>query len=186
MNRRHPVLAQSRSGRAVGAVAAAMATTAGGHLIATGHPPPPPGLLLALVLMAVPAWWLTGDERGWERLAGFQLAAQIGGHALFVLTATDPTAHAAHQPTGPDLVLLFHVFGAAVAAAWLRAGERRAVMAAHRAVEALRRLVSCLLRNWRPVRRLRASAFLARAAECRVVVTRLRHSIVHRGPPAVC
>lgn len=162
-----------------------MATTAGGHLIATGHPPPSPGLLLALVLMAVPAWWLTGDERGWERLAGFQLAAQFGGHALFVLTATDPAAHAGHLPTGPDLVLLVHVIGAVAAGAWLRAGERRAVMAARRAVDVLRRLVRGLLGTWHPTCGPGAPPWPALASEHRVVVVRLRHSIVHRGPPAV-
>ncbi len=162
-----------------------MTTTVCGHLLATGSPPPLTGLLLALLLMAEPAWWLTRDERGWERLAGAQVAAQLGGHALFVVTATDPAAHAGHQAVRPELVLLAHVVGAAVAGAWLRAGERRAVAAARRAVAALRRLIRSVLSTWRAGRGP-APALLACVPECGVVATRLRHSIVHRGPPAVC
>jgi len=184
-HRRRPALPQSRHGRALGAVAAAIAITAGGHLLATGAPPPLTGLLLALVLMAVPAWWLAGGERGWERLAAAQLVAQIGGHALFVATATDPAVHAGHGAFGPELVLIVHIVGAAAAGAWLRCGERRAIAAARRAIAALRRLVGWLLREWRAAggpatgRPVNASAhgFLA---------PRLRYSIVHRGPPTVC
>src|ERR671914_191030 len=75
--------------------------------------------------------------------------AQLGGHALFVVTATDPATHSGHAGIGPELVLLAHVVGAAVAGAWLRCGERRAVAAARRAAEVLRRLVSRLLGEWR-------------------------------------
>ena len=178
-------LPRSRAGRTVAATVAAGVTTAGGHLLGTGAPPPMVGLLLALALTAAGSWWLTRHERGWERLAAAQLAAQLGGHALFVGTATDPAAHAGRGVLGPELVLLVHALGAAVAGAWLRCGERRAVEAARRAVAALQRLVSRLLGEWRPtVTQARPRAFDARAGV--PLTPRLRHSIVHRGPPAVC
>jgi uncharacterized membrane protein YphA (DoxX/SURF4 family) len=63
---RHPALPQSRTARTLAAVAAALATTTGGHLIATGAAPPLTGLLLAVAVMAVSAWLLARDERGWE------------------------------------------------------------------------------------------------------------------------
>jgi hypothetical protein len=182
---RRRALPQSRPGRTVAAVGAAMATTTGGHLLATGASPPLTGLLLATALTAVGAWWLTRDERGWERLAAAQLVAQFGGHALFVATATDPATHAGHGVLGPELVLLAHVVGAAIAGAWLRCGERRAVAAARRAVAALRRLASALLRDWRHAP-TPAVPLPATGPGCAVLATRLRHSIVHRGPPAVC
>jgi hypothetical protein len=179
------VLPQARVARTAAAVAAAGVTTSGGHLLGTGAPAPLTGVLLALALTTVASWWLTRDERGWERLAVAQLGAQLGGHALFVGTATDPAVHAGHGVLGPELVLLVHVLGAAVSGAWLRCGERRAVEAARRAVAGLRRLLCRLLAEWRtarpPARRRRVDA------RARVSLTpRLRHSIVHRGPPAVC
>ncbi|MFC5234585.1 hypothetical protein [Pseudonocardia zijingensis] len=180
---RHSALPRSRAGRAAGAVAAALATTAGGHALATGAPPPLVGLLLTAAVLAGPAWWLTGGERGWERLAGAQLAAQFGGHALFVLTAADPAAHAGHGRQ--ELVLLVHVLGAAAAGAWLRRGERRAVAAARRTVALLRSLFGRLPREWRGAHPLTA-AFPAGAPFAALPGVRLRHSIVHRGPPAIC
>jgi hypothetical protein len=179
------VLPQSRVGRTAAAVAAAGISTCGGHVLATGHVPPLIGLVLALVLTTAASWWLTRDERGWERLAAAQLVAQLGGHALFVGTATDPAVHAGHGVLGPELVLLAHVLGAAVSGAWLRCGERRAVEAARRAVAALRRLLCRLLAEWRTARpqaRRRPVDAPARVS----LTPRLRHSIVHRGPPAVC
>src|SRR5206468_844822 len=111
-------------------------------------------------------------------------------HALFVGTAfmsttTDPAAHAGHGVLGPELVLLVHVLGAAIAGAWLRCGERRAVEAARRAVASLHRLIAWLLGEWRTA--CSPAPRCAIAAPAREVLTaRLRHSIVHRGPPAVC
>jgi hypothetical protein len=182
-------LPQSRPGRTAAAVGAATVATSGGHLLATGAPPPLTGLLLAVALTAAAAWRLTRDERGWERLAAAQLVAQIGGHALFVVTASDPATHAGHTGhgvLGPELVLLAHVIGAAVAAAWLRCGERRAVVAARRAVGALRRLVTRLLGAWRPAHRPAITRRTARAPVRGLLAARLRHSIVHRGPPVLC
>jgi hypothetical protein len=178
-------LPQSRATRTAAAVAVAVVTTSGGHLLSTGAPPPLTGLLLALALTTVTSWWLTRDERGWERLAAAQLGAQLAGHALFVGTATDPAAHAGHGVLGPELVLLAHVLGAAVAGVWLRCGERRAVEAARRAVAALRRLITRLLGEWRTARGP-ASRRPVDALVPVVLTPRLRHSIVHRGPPAVC
>jgi hypothetical protein len=183
-NRPH-VLPQGRVGRTAAAVVAAAVTTSGGHLLGTGVPPPATGLLLALSLTTVASWWLTRDERGWERLAAAQLAAQLGGHALFVGTATDPAVHAGHGALGPELVLLAHVLGAAVAGAWLRCGERRAMAAARRAVAALRRLLFRLLAEWRTARPPARRGLVD--APARIALSpRLRHSIVHRGPPALC
>jgi hypothetical protein len=178
-------LPQSRAARTAAAVVAAGVTTSGGHVLATGAAPPLIGLLVALAVTTVASWWLTRDERGWERLAAAQLAAQLGGHALFVGTATDPAVHAGHGVLGPELVLLAHVLGAAVAGAWLRQGERRAVAAARRAVAALRRLLCRLLAEWRTARP--PAPRRPADAPARISLTpRLRHSIVHRGPPAVC
>lgn len=179
-------LPQSRPGRAAGALVAAIATTAGGHLLGTGALPPLNGLLLAVLGLAVPAWWLAGNERGWERLAAAQLAAQLGGHALFVATATDPAAHTGHSVLGPELVLLAHVAAAAVAGAWLRAGERRAAAAARRLIAALGHLLRSLLRRWRAARGRGGPARLESVPVRGLLAARLRYSIVHRGPPAVC
>ena len=178
-------LPHGRAGRTAGATAAAAVTTSGGHLIGTGALPPLPGLLAALALAAIASWWLTRDERGWERLAAAQLAAQLGGHALFVATAADPAAHAGHGALGPELALLAHALGAAVAGAWLRCGERRAVAAARRVAAALRRLVTRLLARWRTARRPAPPRPVAAPTRVRIAPL-LRHSIVHRGPPAVC
>ena len=182
---RRRALPQSRPGRTVAAVVAAMATTSGVHSLATGASPPLTGLLLAVALTAVGGWWLTRDERGWERLAAAQLVAQLSGHVLFVVTATDPVTHAGHGVLGPELVLFTHLGGAAVAGAWLRCGERRAIAAARRAVALLRRLVSRLMQDWR---RAHTPAMTppAGGSPCRFLAARLRHSIVHRGPPAIC
>jgi hypothetical protein len=183
---RHPALPQNRLARTVGAVAAALATTIAGHLLATGASPPLTGLLVAAAIMAAPAWLLARDERGWERLAAAQLVAQLGGHALFVVTATDPVTHAGHAPFGPELVLFAHVVGAAAAGAWLRCGERRAIMATRRAVAALRRLVTRLLGDYWRAACGPAARRPSTAPALGVPAARLRHSIVHRGPPAVC
>jgi hypothetical protein len=175
----------SRAGRTAAAVTAAVVTTAGSHVLGTGAAPSLAAVLVAVAALAVPAWWLTGHERGWERLAGAQLAAQFGGHALFVALPADPGASAGHGSLAPDLVLGVHVLGAAVAGAWLRHGERRAAVAARRAVLALRRLLSGLL----PVLRTAGPAAPAPAVHGpadRIRAARLRHSIVHRGPPAGC
>jgi hypothetical protein len=142
-----------------------------------------PGLLLAVALAAAAGWWLTRDERGWERLAAAQLGAQLGGHTLFVATATDPATHTGHTGLGPELVLLVHVVAAATAGAWLRHGERRAIAATRRAVAALR----CLLaRLWPAIPRCRGVAAPPRphGSVHSVLISCLRHSIVHRGPPA--
>jgi hypothetical protein len=179
------VLPHGRVGRTAGAAVAAVVPTSGGHLLGTGTPPPLPGLLLSLALTTVASWWLSRDERGWERLAAAQLVAQLGGHTLFVGTAADPAAHVGHGVLGPELVLLAHVLGAAVAGAWLRCGERRAVAAARRAVAALRRLLTRLRGEWRTARRP-AQRRPSGAPVPAVLTARLRHSIVHRGPPAVC
>jgi hypothetical protein len=178
-------LPQSRLARTVAAVVAALATATGGHLLSTGAPPPATGFLLAAAVLAAPAWWLTRHPRGWERLAVAQLAAQFAGHTLFVVTAADPIMHAGHGRFGPELVLLAHVLSAAAAAAWLRCGERRAVAATRRAVAALRRLVARLLCLYRravrgaPAKRPTVAPALGGPAAI------LRHSIIHRGPPAV-
>ena len=178
-------LPRSRAGRTAATTAAAGVTTIGGHLLGTGAPPPLVGLLLALAITTAGSWWLTHRERGWEQLAAAQLVAQLGGHALFVGTATDPATHAGRGVLGPELVLLVHVLGAAVAGAWLRCGERRAVEAARRAAAALQRLISRLLGEWRTtVTQARPRAVDALAGVN--LTPRLRHSIVHRGPPAVC
>lgn len=179
-----PTLPHGRRGRTVAAAGAAAVSTSCGHLLATGAPPPLAGLLLAVVLTAAGAWWLTRDERGWERLAAAQLAAQLGGHALFVATATDPATHTGHTGIGPELVLLAHVVAAAGAGAWLRHGERRAVAAATRAVAALLHVLSWMWLAGAPVRDVTAPPRPDGPAFA-VLTSCLRHSIVHRGPPAL-
>jgi hypothetical protein len=83
-----------------------------------------------------------------------------------------------------DLMLLGHLLAAAVGAAWLRRGERRAWTAARRAAAALHQALSMLL--GRPVQVLAGGGVLGwdaregRATQQRVV---LRHTIIRRGPP---
>ncbi|WP_214368122.1 hypothetical protein [Pseudonocardia sp. H11422] len=168
------------------AIGAALVTAAGGHLLSAGAAPSLTGLLLAVAAMAGPAWWLTRDERGWERLAAAQLTAQLGSHWVFVLADPAPTPHTGHGGLGPDLMVLAHLLAAAVAGGWLRCGERRAVALSHRAVAALRRLVTALL-GTRP-RSVHSPARCRpdHAPILRFQAAQLRHAIVHRGPPAVC
>ncbi|MHA6796783.1 hypothetical protein ACVGVM_25220 [Pseudonocardia bannensis] len=183
---RHPAIPQSRPARAVAAIGTALVTAAAGHLLSAGAAPPLIGLLLAVAAMAGPAWWLTRDERGWERLAAAQLTAQLGSHTLFALAAPAPAPHTGHGVLGPDLMVLAHLLAAAVAGGWLRCGERRAIAMSRRAVALLLGLVAALLGTGPRAVRGPARRRPALASTPGTQTTLLRHTIVHRGPPAVC
>lgn len=184
-SRRHRALPQSRPARALAAVVAALGAAAGGHLLSTGVAPTLIGLLLAAAAMAAPAWWMARGERGWERLAGAQLTAQLGSHAIFTVAAGSPLEHPPGH-LGSDLVLLAHLLAAAVAGGWLHCGERRAVEMSRRAVAALCRLVAALLGERPRAARRPARRRPAAPPALRFPAAQLRHAIVHRGPPAVC
>ena len=188
--------APSRVARTGAAAGVALAAAAGGHLGSGGAALSAPGVLVAAVALVAPAWWLTGRERGWGPLAGALFAGQLAAHVLF--TATSPAGDAGrhlspghvssgHHEVGwlpVDLMLLGHLLAAAVGAAWLRRGERRAWAAAHRAAAALHQTLSVLL--GRPVQVPASDGVLCWDAreghptQQRVV---LRHTIIRRGPP---
>jgi hypothetical protein len=183
--------APSRVTRTGAAAGVTLAAAAGGHLGSGAAALSVPGLLTAAVALVAPAWWLTGRERGWGPLAGALLAGQLAAHALF--TATSPAAEAGmhlshgHHAAGwlpIELMLLGHLLAAAVGAAWLRRGERRAWDAARRAAAALHQTMSMLL--GRPVQVpadgvvLRWNTREGRPVQQRMV---LRHTIIQRGPP---
>lgn len=179
--------APGRATRTGAMAAVALAAAAGGHL-ATGAPAlSPPGLLATAVVLTVPAWWLTGEERGWGALAAALLAGQSAAHALF--TAFTPTAAtgSVHHEAGwlpVDLMLLGHLLAAAVGAVWLRRGERRAWAAARRAAAALRLTLSMLLSRPAPVP-VDGGGVCRDARQDRPVPRRavLRDTIILRGPP---
>ncbi|MCE0766753.1 hypothetical protein LWC35_28165 [Pseudonocardia kujensis] len=172
-----------RTARTAAVTVTALVTAVGGHALGGGGLPTLPGILLALLGLTGPGWWLARDERGWERLAAAQLAAQLGAHLVFEATA-DPSAagHGHGDGLGPGIVLVAHLASAAVAAAWLRSGERRAVALSRRALAALFALVTALVGRGLPRYPGPALRRPASAAP-RVREARLRHAIVHRGPP---
>ncbi len=178
----------ARTGAAAGV---ALAAAAGGHLGSGGAALSAPGLLAAAAALLAPAWWLAGRERGWGPLAGALFAGQLAAHALFTVTspAGDAGMHMnpGHHEVGglpAGLMLLGHLLAAAVGAAWLRRGERRAWAAARRVAAALHQTLSVLL--GRPVQVpadggvLRWDAQKGHPTQQRAV---LRHTIILRGPP---
>jgi hypothetical protein len=97
-------------------------------------------------------------------------------------TADPAAGHGHGDGLGPGIVLVAHLASAALAAAWLRSGERRAVALSRRALAALFALVTALVGRVLPRRAGPAVRRPAPAAP-RVRGVRLRHAIVHRGPP---
>jgi hypothetical protein len=166
----------SRGARTLTAAGSALLAAVGGHVVGGGGLPGLPALLLGALVLAGPAWWLARDERGWERLAAAQLAAQLLAHLVFEAAG----AMSEHDAgLGPGFVLVAHVLSAAVAAAWLRAGERRARELSLRALALLFALVGALV--GRLPRLPRAVVVTVEPARPRGIL--LRHTIVHRGPP---
>ena len=183
--------APSRAARTGAAAGVALAAAAGGHLGSGGAALSAPGVLAAAAALVAPAWWLTGRERGWGPLAGALFAGQLAAHALFTATSPDSDGgmhrSPGHHAVGwlpVDLMLLGHLLAAAVGAAWLRRGERRAWAAARRAAAALHQTLSMLL--GRPVQVPAGGGVLCwdaregRPTQQRMV---LRHTIIRRGPP---
>lgn len=183
--------APSRVARTGAATGVALAAAASGHLGAGGAALSASGLLAAAAALVAPAWWLTGRERGWGPLAGALFAGQLAAHALFTATspAGDMGMHLSPEHHGMgrlpvELMLLGHLLAAAVGAAWLRRGERRAWAAGRRAAAALHQTLSVL--TGRPVRVSADGGVLCwdlregRPTQQRVV---LRHAIIRRGPP---
>lgn len=183
--------APSRGAWASAAAGVALAAATGGHLTAGGAALSAPGMLAAAAALALPAWWLTGRERGWGLLAAALVAGQLGAHALF--NATTGTGGqgtelaSAHHQSGwlpADLMLLGHLLAAAVGAAWLRRGERRAWAAARRAVATVHQILVVLLSRPGPVP-ADVNAVRWNAPEDHPVTqpVMLRNTIILRGPP---
>jgi len=183
--------APSRLARTSAAAGVALAAATGGHLAAGGMAFSTPGMLAAAAVLALPAWWLTGRERGWGLLAGALIAGQLGAHVVFNATmgTGGPAMELApgrHQhgwlPT--DLMLLGHLLAAAVGAAWLRRGERRAWAAARRAAGTVHQILAMLLA--RPAHAAADVSVVGWNAREDHPVTHpvvLRNSIILRGPP---
>ena len=129
------------------------------------------GAVWALAGLAGPAWWLTGRELGWTRLALAQLAGQQVAH--LALTATAGTGGDGVLP--PDLMVHAHLAAAALTACWLRAGERRAWAA-------LRRVAQVVLTRPALPTPVRPDPVLPKTVP-NPVVAALRHVLARRGPP---
>lgn len=183
--------APSRAARASAAAGVALTAAAAGHLAAGGAALSAPGMLAAAVALALPAWWLTGRERSWGLLAGALIGGQLGAHALFNLTTgtsgqVTELAQGHHQSgwLPADLMLLAHLLAAAVGAAWLRRGERRAWAAARRAAATVHRILAVLL--GRPLQ-VPADLGVVRWNACEDQPVNqpavLRNTIILRGPP---
>jgi hypothetical protein len=129
----------------------------------------------AFAALAGPAWWVTGRERGWAMLAGAQLAAQQVAHVAMAGPAAD--VHAGGL-LPMDLMLYLHLAAAALAAVWLRIGERRAWAAAR----AVLRICVLVVAGPLPVVGVPSTRCPA-APVARVRSALLRHALARRGPP---
>lgn len=183
--------APHRVARTSAAAGVALAAAAGGHLAAGAAVPSTPGVLAAAGVLALPAWWLTGRERGWGLLAGALVAGQLAAHAMLTMSAPTGGGQVGAARTQlhesawlpADLMLLGHLLAAAVAAVWLRRGERRAWVVARRATAALDQTLAVLLG---PVR-VPADLGVRRRDTSQPHPLRqpavLRNTIILRGPP---
>lgn len=182
-----PVDAPGRVVRSGAAAGVALAAATAGHLASGGTALSVPGTMAAAGALALPAWWLTGRERGWGPLAGALVAGQLGAHALFTATTTSQMAGPGHHQSGwlpTDLMLLGHLLAAAVGAAWLRRGERRAWTAARRAVSTVHQMVVALLSRPPQVPpQLDVVRWNARRDQPIKQSKVLRNTIILRGPP---
>jgi hypothetical protein len=144
---------------------------------AAGGPVDVAGAAWAFVGLLGPAWWLARRERGWGAIVLTQLGAQQLAHLVLAASAAS-AGHAGHVATSPDLMLYAHLVAAALAGAWLRAGERRAWAA-------VRRFLLVLV----PPPALPWAAGLVRPAPrppvAAVGARLLRHAMARRGPPGV-
>ncbi len=161
-----------RALRAGVGVAIAVGFAAAAHRLGHGHVDVGAAAWTYALLIG-PAWWLARRQRSWGALAVTQLGGQQVAH--LALTAARPATEAYHVPA--DVMLLAHLFAAALSAAWLVRGERRAWRALRRVVVAVLRLV---LGAPRPP--LRGAPRRASDAGPRPVAG-LRHGVSRRGPP---
>lgn len=179
--------APSRLARTGAAAGVALAAAAGGHLAAGGMALSAPGMLAATAALALPAWWLTGRERGWGLLAGALVGGQLGAHAVFTAALGTGGQVTEHHQSGwlpTDLMLLGHLLAAAVGAAWLRRGERRAWAAARRAAIVVHQILAVLVS--RPGHVCADVGRVWWSAGEDHPITRsavLRNTIILRGPP---
>ncbi len=167
-----------RVARAFVLTCTAVAAGIGAHLLGGG------ALSLGGVAAAFPVllafvWSLADRERGWLPIAGAQLAGQQAVHSILA-----GGAHPAGGGLPADLLLYAHVLAAALMAAWLRCGERRAWAAARRAVRAVaaqvRFLVSLL--GYQPPARPEHVPPPSTGLPAPPWIL-LRHAVVRRGPP---
>lgn len=167
-----PAPSPPRALRAGAGAAVAVGVAVAAHRVGHGHVDVGAAAWTFLAL-AGPAWWLARRQRSWSALALTQLGGQQAAH--LVLSAATPMAH---QHVPPDAMLLAHLLAAALSAAWLVRGERRAWTALRRvAREVLRRILGA------PRPPLRLAEVVAPADVPRPVERLLRHAVGRRGPP---
>jgi hypothetical protein len=130
------------------------------------------GAAWAFALLAGPAWWLGRRERGWGVIALTQLAAQQLAHLALSASGGE---HAGHLVSA-DLMLYAHLAAAALAASWLRLGERRAWAAAYRFL-----LVLAPMPAIPPG--VPSAPPIPRGPVRRPGEVLLRHALARRGPP---
>ncbi|WP_181780463.1 hypothetical protein [Pseudonocardia pini] len=177
-------LPRGRGARTAAVTATALVTAVAGHVLGGAGLPELGAIVLSLLALVTPAWWLARAERGWERLAAAQLTLQLVAHLVFATVgpAAGEHGHGVESGGGPGLVLVAHLVSAAVAAAWLRSGEKRARALSERALRAFLTLLSVWVPGARPHTPARAVPGPSRPDRSLSGVV-LRHAIVHRGPP---
>jgi hypothetical protein len=152
------------------AAAAAVLTAVAAHRVAHGTVDGV-GAAWAFAGLVAPAWWLTGRELGWARLALVQLGGQQVAHLALAATA------GAGGLLPLDLMFHAHLAAAALTACWLRMGERRAWAALRRAALVVLNRPPTLRPTARPSRPVPPDPGPSR------VVEGLRYALARRGPP---
>lgn len=181
----HPVYRAARA-TVFATVCAALAIT--GHTMASHATVPPAAAGAGLAAMIVIGVVLTGTERSLATILGGLLGGQFLLHSLFA--AAQHGQHLTHgsgmaASTGGWTMTLAHVAAAAVAAWWLRRGERavwgltRRVASAVAAVVGLALLPAPPAPSAGPRVRVRPGATPPRPRR-----PFLRHVVVRRGPPS--
>ena len=175
-----PPAPPNRAARALVLTCTAVAAGIGAHLLGGGAVSLG-GVTAAFPVLLAFAWSLTDRERGWLPIAGAQLAGQQAVHSILEWGA-HPAAGGGGLPA--DLLLYAHVLAAALMAAWLRCGERRAWAAARRAVRAVARHVRFLvsLLGYHPPARPEHVPPPSTGLPAPPWIL-LRHAVVRRGPP---
>lgn len=183
----HPVYRAARA-TVFATVCAALAIT--GHTMASHATVPPAAAGAGLAAMIVIGVVLTGTERSLATILGGLLGGQFLLHALFAAAQHgQQLAHGSGMAPAPSAsgwtMTLAHVAAAAVAAWWLRRGERAVWGLARRVASAVGVVVGLALLPTPPATsagprvRVRPGATPPRPRR-----PFLRHVVVRRGPPS--